>query len=362
MEVRRKDEILATLDENGELDKLPFMPQLFQYCGQRFQVHKRAGKTCSEISGGKGVTYIPRRLRDTVHLQHRCDGLGYGGCQVGCLIFWKEAWLKPVIANAPGGHPSDETFSARASAHQSSSRCTEERVYEAATRRGQEGDVRYSCQATALLDATTPLKWWDARQYVEAYRSGNNSLGTVLKSVVYLLYYYGTFARFPRLGVPSRWLYDRFQMLWGGLPFPRKSGKIAAGKTTPRLDLNLKPGEWVRVKSYEQILETVDASAFNRGLSFDAELVPYCGNEYRVRNRVERFIDEKTGKMMKMKTPAVILENVYCQSLYSGKRALCPRGVFLWWREIWLERVCENQVEVKEPPERTCHPHELIES
>ena len=104
----------------------------------------------------------------------------------------------------------------------------------------------------------------------EAYRSGNNSLSTVLKAIVYVLYYYGTLARSPRLGVASRWFYDRFQSIWGGSPFPRKAGKIKAGQAHPRLDLDLKQGELVRMKSYEQILETLDSSALNRGLGFDA--------------------------------------------------------------------------------------------
>src|SRR5258705_10026217 len=34
VEVRRKEEILATLDENGRLDGLPLMPQMLKYCGQ----------------------------------------------------------------------------------------------------------------------------------------------------------------------------------------------------------------------------------------------------------------------------------------------------------------------------------------
>lgn len=203
--------------------------------------------------------------------------------------------------------------------------------------------MKYSCQATQLMEASTPLSLWDARQYVEAYRSGNNSLGAVLKAIVYVLYYYGTMARSRRWGAASRWFYDRFQAVWGGVPFPRKAGKIAAGPT-PRLDLNLQPGEVVRVKSYEQVLETLTTSASNRGLSFDAELVPYCGEVFRVRTRIERFIDEKTGKMLHMKTPAVILDGVHCQSLYSGQRILCPRAVFLWWREIWLERVPEADI------------------
>jgi hypothetical protein len=344
VEVRNQGEIFATLDENGRLEGLPFMPQMLQYCGQRFQVFKRAGKTCSEVRGPKGVVYVSRRLRDTVHLEHRCDGRAYGGCQAGCLIFWKEAWLKHVGATDSQIHLTRQLLPDRASTLNGSSCCTEDQIVAATTYRGPNHDVRYSCQATQLLNSTTALKWWDARQYVEAYRSGNNSLSTVLKGLVYLLYYYGTLARSPRLGALSRWVYDRFQSVWGGLPFPRKPGKIAAGQIPPRLDLDLKPGELVRVKSYEQILETVDARAVNRGLSFDAELVPYCGKIFRVRNRVEHFIDEKTGKMLKMKTPAVILDGVYCQSLYSGRRILCPRAVFLWWREIWLERVSASSV------------------
>ena len=37
--------------------------------------------------------------RMAVHLDEtRCDGQGHGGCQAGCLLFWKEAWLKRVAA------------------------------------------------------------------------------------------------------------------------------------------------------------------------------------------------------------------------------------------------------------------------
>ncbi len=354
VEVRSKEEILATLDEHGRFEDLPFMPQMTQYCGQRFQVFRRAGKTCSEIDGPSGVTYVSRRLLDTVHLEHRCDGRAYGGCQAGCLIFWKEAWLKHAEEDGQS-HPAPPPSVDRAPTTGAMSGCTEVQVLAAATYPASDGDIRYSCQATQLMEASTPLSLWDARQYVEAYRSGNNSLGTILKAIVYVLYYYGTMVRSPRWGAASRWFYDRFQSVWGGVQFPRKAGKIATGPA-PRLDLDLKPGELVRVKSYEQIRETLNLSAANRGLSFDAELVPYCGEAFRVRTRIERFIDEKTGKMLHMKTPAVILEGVHCQSLYSGQRILCPRAVFLWWREIWLERIPEGDVDQIPPSSRGfCH-------
>ena len=40
----------------------------------------------------------------------------------------------------------------------------------------QDDDTRYMCQATQLPVFTTPLSWWDVRQYVEDYVSGNVSL------------------------------------------------------------------------------------------------------------------------------------------------------------------------------------------
>jgi hypothetical protein len=92
----------------------------------------------------------------------------------------------------------------------------------------------------------------------------------------------------------------------------------------------------------------LDTNNKNRGLLFEAELVPYCGGTYRVRDRVERFIDEKTGYMRRLRTPAVILDGVVCRSRYSNHRMFCPRAIFSWWREIWLERVSANAPQADE--------------
>src|SRR4051812_8784655 len=91
VEVRSEGEILRTLDDRGQLDGLPFMPEMLQFCGQNFQVYKRAHKTCDTVFPVRG-----RKLQRTVHLDTRCDGSAHGGCQAGCLIFWREAWLKPL--------------------------------------------------------------------------------------------------------------------------------------------------------------------------------------------------------------------------------------------------------------------------
>ena len=70
VEVRSREEILATLDANGRLDELPFMPQMLQYCGQRFRVRKRAHKLCDTAHSTGG-----REMSDAALLEKvNCDG------------------------------------------------------------------------------------------------------------------------------------------------------------------------------------------------------------------------------------------------------------------------------------------------
>jgi len=337
VEVRSKEEILGTLDRKGQLEGQPFMPQMFKYCGQRFQVFKRAHKTCDTVFPIRG-----RRLADSVHLETRCDGEAYGGCQAGCLIFWKGAWLKRVggpAGAADGMNVSDEL------AADSGYGCTEKDVLAGVYAPGQrdEPDPAYVCQATQLPYATTDLRWWDLRQYLEDFTSGNVGLWTIVKGSVYASYYMLSNAGLG-LGRSMRWFYNKFRPLWKGTLFPRSTGTISVGQPTPLQSqpLNLQPGELVRVKPHAEILKTVNAENKNRGLYFDAEMVPYCGGTYRVLKRVTNILDEKTGKMSRMKTASIILEGVFCQARYSHCRMFCPRAIYPYWREIWLERVAEK--------------------
>ena len=112
-------------------------------------------------------------------------------------------------------------------------------------------------------------------------------------------------------------------------------------------------GEWVRVKSQEEILKMVTTDNKNRGMFWDAELVPYCGGTYQVLRRVNKLIDEKTGKMMDMKTACIVLDAVTCQARYSPYRYLCPKEMYPYWREIWLERVDAPKDATKPASEET---------
>ena len=353
VEVRSEAEILSTLDAKGRLDGTPFMPEMFQYCGQRFRVYKRAHKTCDYTTQ---YPYHTRRLEDTVHLETRCDGSGHDGCQAGCLLYWKMAWLRPL-----GWHMEkvSNPDSKKKVEFASIVSCDESCVRSNTRVQGSNGvEPQYICQATQVSEATHPLAWWDVRQYVEDYFSGNASFSRIVSALAYSTYYHISQAGIG-LGPILRWLYDKLHPLWGGTLFPRKPGTIPEGQSTPTRKMHLQPGELVRVKPHQEILKTVDSSNRNRGMYWDAELVPYCGGTYRVLKSVAKLIDEKTGKMLEMKNPCVVLDSVVCQARYSPCRMLCPKEMFPYWREIWLERVEGNPATsaegaLEQTPKSTC--------
>jgi len=331
VEVRSKEEILRTLDKQGRLDNMPFMPEMFAYCGKRIRVFKRAHKSCDTIN-----PISSRRLESSVLLGNlRCSGAAHGGCQAQCALFWKEAWLKPLSGNANSAATASQTATLTG--------CTEEDVLRAAEEgRTAEGEIRYRCQATDFPLYSKRLRLRHMWQYVEDYASGNVSLKEMLQTGCYFLFKFIARPKYEADGGAYAKVYDWFQNMTGGVPYPRRRGRLGIGAAEPLVTLNLQPGDLVRVKSYEEILATINTASRNRGLYFDAEMVPYCGGVYRVRSRVDRFLDETTGVMRKMKTPAVILEGGWCRSYYSEYRAFCPRAIYAWWREAWLERVPEG--------------------
>lgn len=319
--VRSKNEILATLDERACLDDLPFQPEMLAYCGRRMRVAKVAHKTCDNIKKTGG-----RRMRNAVHLDGaRCDGAGHGGCQADCVFFWKESWVRHE-GDAPARQTSPDT-------------CTDSMITTTARAIDNEDsdDPVWVCQLTKLYDATTLLHWWDARQYIRDVTSGNHKAWHMVKLLTF-----GAYRMLFKFGRGHRQLiglYNSFQTIRAGKPFPLDGGKIADGKPTPTEILDLKPGEWVEVRSADEIRGTITKSGFNRGMRYDMEMSKYCGEKFRVQMRVERLINEVNGKMMTMKNSCIQLENVYCRAECTPKRVGCPRASNTYWREIWLRRI-----------------------
>ena len=328
VEVKGKEEILATLDERGCLDGLPFMPEMLAFCGKQLVVEAVAHKTC-DTARHMGTA---RRLNDTLHLKAaRCSGSAHGGCEAECLLFWKSAWLKPV---------SERRQTIPVTADASSEASPVPTILERATRvSGSSDPVLYSCQATQLCDASEPLPWWDLRQYAFDVTTRNRTLGHTLR-VTFLATLRAIARRVPFGYRAFNALTEATHRWLTGRGAPRFNGQVLDGQQTPAISLGLRPGELVRIRSLADIEQTLNTRSKNRGLFFDpSDMAPHCGRVARVRRTLTKIIDEPTGKMLEMKGPCVVLDDVCCQSEYSRCRLNCPRAIYSYWREAWLERV-----------------------
>ena len=174
VEVRSAAEILATLSGDGTLDRMPFMPEMIHHVGRRYRVTRRVDKICDTIAATGS-----RRMYDTVYLVDlRCDGSSHGGCQAGCKLYWKEAWLRRV----------DEGEGQGAVDAIGEDRTNLERIAETATRTVREiGGIRsevWRCQATEAFSTSEPLKTSDLRQYWREMTNGNFRLFRFIRLLI----------------------------------------------------------------------------------------------------------------------------------------------------------------------------------
>jgi hypothetical protein len=306
VEVRSAAEILATLDGDAAVDRMPFMPEMARYAGRRYTVTRRVDRICDTIAA-TGT----RRMSGTVYLDGpRCDGAGHDGCQAACMIYWKDAWLRRV-----SDQPSVTNESTEAAVKL-------DRLAQAGTRtvreiEGQRSEV-WRCQATEAFNATTALKKSYLPQYWHEMTNGN--FGP--------LRFVGLLARGILLEVSRR------VGLLRPLPL-RGLGNESKGVES----LDLQPGDLVQVRSPTEIAATLDENGLNRGLSFDREMLPYCGRTFRIRDRVRRIIDDATGRMLKIPKDCLILEGAVCSGERTAGCWFCPRKIYPFWRESWLRRV-----------------------
>jgi hypothetical protein len=299
VKVRSFAEISRTLDDEGRLDGLPFMPEMLRYCGKRYRVFRRVEKIHHYF--GPAAPHL-RRLRDAVLLDElRCDGAGHSSCQAGCQLIWKEAWLVPSDS-ADADSPAQEAADAS-------------RLNTYTKVRSSDGGERYACQMTELPGATTRLSWRDPRHYWRDLRSGNIRPGPFITAVALALF-------------------NSVQRKSGGVVAPYR--EPTDRKTSPKDVLDLQPGEIVRVKTRREIERTLNSASKNRGLWFDREMHRFCGGEFRVESVVRTMVDEASGKLLTLGNPCIVLEGVSATGEYLG---LCPQNELIYWREAWLERV-----------------------
>jgi hypothetical protein len=291
-EVRSLEEIRATLDAEGKLDGMPFMPEMVNYCGRKFRVSHRADRVFLDR-----LCYVAK-LKDTVFLEGlRCDGQAHDGCQMRCELFWKEVWLKPAAQpNEPEANPPVKELI--------SLNCP--------TRKGD----RFTCQATELVHASSRLPWWDVRQYVREVMLGETTAGELFVDL----------------------LWRARQKILRIFISQKEPAENLIVQPTPTETLNLQAGEWVEVKSLQEIQATLDVNGKNRGLGFAPDQAEFCGKRFRVAGRVGKIILEWSGELRTISN-TVELEEVTCHGRMCRS---CPRNCYHLWREIWLRRVPEE--------------------
>jgi hypothetical protein len=323
VKVRSAEEILAQLDENGCLDGMPFMPEMLKYCGQPYQVAASAHKTCDSTHYREG-----RYMEDTVFLENlRCDGSGHAGCEAQCLVFMKLAWLEPVAPLR------DWKLPRRGGATPGRDRAWLQQTTE---RRGAEGQTLYRCQATEHLNASVAFPPNQLNLYLADLRSGNVTLGALLRGVSLLALWH--LRRLPFAYRVWVGLYEKVHRAVYGSGAPHMQGRIPKGQPTPEVKLDVQPGEWVRVKPLSEINATLSFNNRNRGLAYNPEMSPFCGGVHKVERRITRIVDEKDGRLLEMKGPCILLEGGYCKSLYHPEALFCPKRIPQYFREAWLER------------------------
>ncbi|HOW84875.1 MAG TPA: hypothetical protein P5119_05925 [Candidatus Aminicenantes bacterium] len=279
--VRGLPEILATLDDDGALEGLPFLPEMAGYCGRTLTVRRRVEKLIQE-----GVGSSMRRLRDVVLLEEAiCDGRAHGDCRRACFPLWKTAWLAGPGLPAPGrpaASPGPASLPSRG-----------------------------GCQVTELMRATTPLPLWNPVRHLLDIRARTYSPRELAAYV---------------LGAWQRKIQARLS---------GRGRAVAAPAGAPLLpDLGLRPGDIVEVRSAAEIWATLDAEGRFRGLYFMPGMWAHCGRRLRVLHPVDRMMSEKTGELRTL-TRTVILEGVTCDGKAHGG---CQRGCLVFWKDAWLRR------------------------
>jgi len=189
-------------------------------------------------------------------------------------------------------------------------------------------DTRWRCQATDLTEATTHVSHWNVLSYTRELTLGNVPPEHFIK-------------------VMSRAAVRQPMNKLGLIPQVHLKGTL--DKPVNDKPLDLQPGELVQIKTKEEIARTLTKEGRNKGLWFDREMMVHCGETFRVRRRITRFINDQDGKMIELKTDCVTLDGCVCSGNHSLSRWFCGRAIYPYWRETWLRRVSEPAKEERSP-------------
>ena len=292
VEVRSFEEIASTLGDDGTMEGLPFQPEMRKYCGGIFRVLRPVKKLIIE-NANTGL----RGIRNAILLNGvNCGGQFHHDCTRYCFFLWKEAWLKRAGCQQ---HLTITSVDFNNTALQPSHQVPQ--------------PLSGYCQSKALVKATYPLPIWNLNQYF--WDISDNTLPLLKRIILLSVSLARHIKKLFRVQLPNR--------------------LISHLDKTPSIDFSLQPGDWVEIKSMDEIMATLDGSGKNRGLGFTKEMKKFCGRKYSVLRPVDQIIIEGTGET-RILSHTVILDSVNCDGQpHFG----CARNCYLMWRKIWLKKV-----------------------
>ena len=147
------------------------------------------------------------------------------------------------------------------------------------------------------------------------------------------------------IGSAMRWIYDQYParhraacpIRSGHMVCPRE--RRCRGQT-----LDLQVGEVVRVKPYKDILKT---SIPNIAIAVSISTPRWCrspsGNTRSSAGKSRSSMKAPARWSTSRPTPSSS-KMPSAKSRYAICRRFCPRAIYPYWREIWLERVPQDQV------------------
>lgn len=113
----------------------------------------------------------------------------------------------------------------------------------------------------------------------------------------------------------------------------RSNNKSTSVQSVAPAPVVLHRGDLVRVRTYEEIKQTLDNRGYTKGCKFMTQMVEFCDQELRVAGNVDKFFDEARCRTLRCKN-IVLLEDAFCNGAAVGG---CDRMCFLFWRTEWLE-------------------------
>lgn len=99
-----------------------------------------------------------------------------------------------------------------------------------------------------------------------------------------------------------------------------------------------KRGDWVEIRSPDEISATLDGSGAVDHLPFMPEMIPFCGQRFRVASRVVKtcFYGRRSTILSFRGHDVVTLEETRCSgAAHDG----CQKQCTIFWRDCWLRKV-----------------------